>query len=297
MNNTINEENIKIPYKFDSKYISEDSIQRIVRLINDKKIIELLIMNTKLPYIFSDNKEPIIFNYDLKEKTSYDTDQEITWLLTCNQIPTPINMTFNLIENTIEKSILIICEMSIIKTELIPDKYKTKIINNFEGITADVINNIIIKLSYDNEDIYHYESRIYNFSREKIKDVIFNLFEILKEKGIFKSITREGKANSEGEIIRIVVKDENKPIIFKMNKIKLNENDVKWTLSYMPLGTNFLDYLLDFKIIKLKQDQSLVAIINIYLGQIEHKLLKDLTKIKMDLFKIIEEELKKRYPG
>ena len=172
-----------------------------------------------------------------------------------------------------------------------------KIINNFEGITADVINNIIIKLSYDNEDIYHYESRIYNFSREKIKDVIFNLFDILKEKGIFKSITREGKANSEGEIIRIVVKDENKPIIFKMNKIKLNENDVKWTLSYMPLGTNFLDYLLDFKIIKLKQDQSLVAIINIYLGQIEHKLLKDLTKIKMDLFKIIEEELKKRYPG
>ena len=97
MNNTINEENIKIPYKFDSKYISEDSIQRIVRLINDKKIIELLIMNTKLPYIFSDNKDPIIFNYDLKEKTSYDTDQEITWLLTCNQIPTPINMTFNLI--------------------------------------------------------------------------------------------------------------------------------------------------------------------------------------------------------
>ena len=119
----------------------------------------------------------------------------------------------------------------------------------------------------------------------------------MKERGIFKSITREEKFNSEGEIIRIVVKDENKPIIFKMNKIKLNENDVKWTLSYMPLGTNFLDYLLDFKIIKLKQDQSLVAIINVYLGQIEHKLLKDLTKIKMDLFKIIEEELKKRYPG
>ena len=64
--------------------------------------------------------------------------------------------------------------MSIIKTELIPDKYKIKIINNFEGITADVINNIIIKLSYDNEDIYHYESRIYNFSREKVKDAIFN---------------------------------------------------------------------------------------------------------------------------
>ena len=297
MNNAINGENTKMPYKFDSKYISEDSISRIYRLINEKKTIELLIMNTKLPYIFSDNEVPIIFNYELKEKTSYDTDKELTWLLTCNQIPTPINMTFNLIENTVEKTILIICEMSIVKTELIPDKYKMKIINNFEGITVDVINNIIIKLKNDNEDIYHYESRIYNYSREKVKDIIINLFEILKERGIFKSIKKEEQLNSDVEIIRIVGKDENKSILFKLNKLKLEENAVKWTLSYMPLGTNFLDYLIDFKIIKLKQDQTLVAIINIYLEQIGHSVLKNLTKIKIDLFNIIEEELKKRYPG
>ena len=82
----------------------------------------------------------------------------------------------------------------------------------------------------------------------------------MKERGIFKSITREEKFNSEGEIIRIVVENENKPIIFKLDKMKLKEKDVKWTISYMPLGTNFSDYLIEWKIIKLKQEKTLVAI-------------------------------------
>ena len=47
----------------------------------------------------------------------------------------------------------------------------------------------------------------------------------MKERGIFKSITREEKFNSEGEIIRIVVENENKPIIFKLDKMKLKEKD------------------------------------------------------------------------
>ena len=42
--------------------------------------------------------------------------------------------------------------------------------------------------------------------------------------------------------------------------MKLKEKDVKLTISYMPLGTNFSDYLIEWKIIKLKQDQTLVAI-------------------------------------
>ena len=82
----------------------------------------------------------------------------------------------------------------------------------------------------------------------------------MKERGIFKSITREVKFNSEGEIIRIVVENENKPIIFKLDKMKLKEKDVKWTISYMLLGTNFSDYLIEWKIIKLKQEKTLVAI-------------------------------------
>ena len=295
MDDSLKYKNLKIPYKVDSRYVSEDSISRIFRLISENKTIELLITNTKLPYIFSDTHDPIIFDYILKEASSFDSYKELTWLLTCEKIPTPIKMTFNLTENTVDNTVLIVFEMSIVKRELVPDKYKMKIINNFESISVDVINNMIIKLKNDNKDIYHYESKIFNFSREKVKDIIVNLHEIMKERGYIISVKREGNLNSEGEIITIKLSKENKVIKIKMNKIKLNEKDLKWTLSYMPLDVDFTDFLINWIIIKLKPEQTLVAIINIYSEQIDQKILKDLTKKKKEVFNIIEEELKKRY--
>ena len=41
---------LKIPYKFDSRYIFEDSLTRIFRIISEAKQLEELITNTKLPY-------------------------------------------------------------------------------------------------------------------------------------------------------------------------------------------------------------------------------------------------------
>ena len=287
--------NLKIPYKFDSRYVSEDSISRIFRLISDIKTIELLIINTKLPYIFSDTNEPIVFDYILKEASSFDAYKELTWLLSCKQILSPIKMVFNLTENTIDNTVLIVFEMSIVKRELIPDKYKMKIINNFESITVDVINNLIIKLKNDNKDIYHYESKIFNYSRDKLKDIILNIQEILKEKGFIVSYEREGNLNSEGEILTIMIKEENKVVKIKLNKIKLNEKDLKWTISYMPLNVDFTDFLVKWVIIKIKPEQTLVAIINIYAEQVDQKILKDLTSRKKHIFRIIDEELKKRY--
>ena len=176
-------ENLKIPYKFDSRYVFEDSITRIFRVLTECKTIEQLIINTKLPYIFSDNNEQINFEYILLETSSVDTYKEIAWLLTCKQIQTPIKIFFNLTENTVDKTVLVVFEISIVKRELIPDIYKPKIIANFEDISVDVLNNLIIKLKNDNKDIYHYESKIFNYSREKIKDIIFNLNEIMLKRG------------------------------------------------------------------------------------------------------------------
>ena len=137
-------ENLKIPYKFDSRYVFEDSITRIFRVLTECKTIEQLIINTKLPYIFSDNNEQINFEYILLETSSVDTYKEIAWLLTCKQIQTPIKIFFNLTENTVDKTVLVVFEISIVKRELIPDIYKPKIIANFEDISVDVLNNLII---------------------------------------------------------------------------------------------------------------------------------------------------------
>ena len=253
-------------------------------------------MNTKLPYIFSDNNEPITFEYILLEASSADSYKETTWILSCKQIQTPIKIFFNLTENTIDKTVLAVFEISIVYRELVPDIYKQKIIENFEDISVDVLNNLIIKLKNDNKDIYHYESQIFNYSREKIKNIIFNLNEIMLKRGYIKSIKREGKLNSEGELITVELGKVIRTVKLKIVKLKLNEKKVKWVISYTPLEVNFKDYQIDWNIIKVKPDITLLAIINKYSEQIDPNIMKDLTKRKKDIFQIIEEELKRQYP-
>jgi len=294
--NNNKKENLKIPYKFDSRYVFEDSITRIFRVLTESKTIEQLIINTKLPYVFSDNNDKINFEYIFIEASSVDSYKEISWLLTCKQIQTPIKIFFNLTENTVDNTVLVVFEINIVERELVPDIYKPKIIANFEDISVDVLNNLIIILKNDNKDIYHYESKIFNYSREKIKNIIFNLNEVMLKRGYIKSIKREGKQNSEGQIVTVELAKVARTIKLKIIKVKLKENKVKWVISYMPLEVNFKDFQIDWNIIKIKPDETLVAIINIYSEQIEPNIMKDLTKRKKDLFQIIEEELKKQYP-
>ena len=294
--NNNKKENLKIPYKFDSRYVFEDSITRIFRVLTESKTIEQLIINTKLPYVFSDNNDKINFEYIFIEASSVDSYKEISWLLTCKQIQTPIKIFFNLTENTVDNTVLVVFEINIVERELVPDIYKPKIIANFEDISVDVLNNLIIILKNDNKDIYHYESKIFNYSREKINNIIFNLNEVMLKRGYIKSIKREGKQNSEGQIVTVELAKDARTIKLKIIKVKLKENKVKWVISYMPLEVNFKDFQIDWNIIKIKPDETLVAIINIYSEQIEPNIMKDLTKRKKDLFQIIEEELKKQYP-
>ncbi len=296
--NSQNIKNLRIPFKFDSRYVFEDSLTRIFRLVSEVKPLEELITNTKLPYIFTDGdgESPIIFDYNLKEVTAYDSYKEISWLLNCKQILTPIKITFNLTENTLDNTVLVVFEICIVKRELVTNKYKYNVISSFEGIAVDMLNNIIIKLKNDNKDIYHYESKIFNYSRDKIINIIFNMNEIMKERGFISNLTREGEKNKEGEIISLMLLNEQREIKIKINEIKINENNLKWIISYMPLDYFYKDYLVEWTIIKITEDQTLVTVNNLYFEQIEPSIMKKLTEQKKNVFHIMEEELRKRYP-
>ena len=287
---------LQIPYKFDSRYVFEDSVTRIFRLISEVKELEELLENTKLPYIFGDGNSKVNFDYNIHDFSAYESYKEICWLLTCKEIQTPIKLNFNLTENTLDNTVLVVFEIILVKRELIPEKFKFNIISSFEGIAVDVLNNIIIKLKNDNKDIYHYESKIFNYSREKLKNIIFNLGEILIERGAISSIIREGDKNKEGEIIRTILLKEQREIKVKINEININENEYKWKLSYMPLDFYYKDYLMEWNIIKINENQTLLAINNLYYEQIEPAIKKQLTERKKKLFQVMEEELRKKYP-
>lgn len=289
-------QDLKIPYKFDSRFVFEDSLARIFRLISEIKSLEEIISNTKLPYIFTDDESlPINFDYNLQEISAYESYKEISWLLICKVIKTPIKISFNLTENTLDNTVLVVFEISIVKRELIPDKYKYKIITSFEGIAVEVLNNIIIKLQKDNKDIYHYESKVFNYSRDKISSIIFDLHEIMKEKGVISSLTRVGEKNKVGEIVSLILLDEQKELKIKINEIDLDEQNIKWRITYIPLDDNYKDYLVEWVIIKINDQKTMVYINNIYNEQIDGMTMNKLTDTKKNLFKIMDEELIKRY--
>ena len=295
-NENSNSKQLKIPYKFDSRYVFKDSLVRIQRLINEIKPLEDLVMNTKLPYIFSNDNNPTTFEYTLKELSAYDSYSEVSWLLTNKNIPTPIKLSFNLTENTIDNTVLAVFELSVVNRELVPDEFKYRIITLFEGIAIDILKNMISKLKKDSKDIYHYRSKIFNYSRDKLLDIIMNLHVIMKEKGIIKEMVSDGELNKEGSVLKYTLVNPNKEIKIQIKKFKAKERDVKWILSYVPLNASFCDSSIEWVLLKLNDNQTMVTNTNKYIEHIEPTILNNLTERKIQMFEIIEEELNKKYP-
>ena len=293
MNNNVKD--LKIPYKFDSRYVFKDSLLRILRLINETKALEDLVKSTKLPYIFSNDNSPTSFDYTLKEMSSYDSYSELTWLLTNKNILTPIKLFFNLTENTLDNTVLTVFELSVVNRELVPDEYKYKIITLFEGIAIDILKNMIIKLKKDNKDIYHYQSKVLNYSRDKVLNILTNLHEIMIEKGIITKMIANGDRTKEGTILCFSILNPSKEVKIKINKFKTNEDDIKWVISYVPLNATFSDSLIEWVLLKLNDNQTLVTNTNKYLEQVEPIVFKNLTEKKIQMFELIEEEINKKY--
>ncbi len=214
------EKEIKIPYKFESRYAFKESLVRIIRLINEERSIEDLVMRTKLPFIFSKDNSPIQYEYNLKEISSYNTHSEVTWLLTNKNIFTPIKLYFILTENMLDKTVLVVFELRIEKRELVPDEYKNKIITLCEGIANDILKNMIIKLKKNGKEVYHYQSKVLNYSRDKVLKAVINLYEIMTEKGIISKFSATGELNKEGTILNFFIINSQKEVKLKKMKLK-----------------------------------------------------------------------------
>ena len=152
-----------------------------------------------------------------------------------------------------------------------------------------------MKLKKDNKDIYHYQSKVLNYPRDKVLSIITNLHEIMIEKGIITNMIANGDRTKEGTILCFSVLNPNKEVKIKINKFKTNEDDIKWVISYVPLTATFSDSLIEWVLLKLNDNQTLVTNTNKYLEQIDPIVFKNLTEKKIQMFELIEEEINKKY--
>ena len=286
----------KIPCKFNSRFIFSDTLIRIIRIVQDAKKLENIIMSTDLPYIFSEDNTPIKFIYNINKTPANNFYTNIKWVLFNETIKTPINLSFTFSENTLENTVLAILEISFTKRELIPLKYTDKIINMVPRVSVDIISNLDKMLQDDKNDIYHYQSRIVNYSREKIMDIIINLQQILVEKGIISSFSLDNEEGlKEGSIITLNLIEGEKKIKLKITKLKTNPDNKKWTIEYLPLKDLPKEQILQLRLIKLENDKTLICVINKFWEHIESDLADEITLKNKQACDFIEEELKLRY--
>ena len=285
----------QIPFKFDSRYVFSDTATRILKLFGDEKSVENLIMSTQLPYVFTNEPIPLIFNIYLREAMIQESYSKMSWLIAHKNIQSPILLTFNLTENTIEKTVLVIFEIEIIKRELIPEQYHNKIKTSFPEICIEMIKNMEKELQEDNKDIYHYESKIFKYGREKIWEIITSFHCIMCKQGIIKNLSLSSPVNKEGCELSFIISSKNKLCRLKVNKYKNDEKNNKWVLGIIPLLGPFAHSENNWTLVKLGENETLVTNTSKYIEHIDPEIIKKLSNEKINTFLSIENCLKEKY--
>ena len=285
----------KIPFKFDSRYVFSDTATRIIRLFGDEKSVENLIMSTQLPYVFTNEPIPLIFNISLSEEMIQESYSKISWLIMHKNVPSPIIISFNLTENTIEKNVLVIFELEITKRELIPEEYYNKIKKTFPEICIEIIKSMEKELEEDSKDIYHYESKILPYSREKIWDIITSFHCLMSQQGIITNCSMQTPIVKEGSEISFFVPAKNRLCRLKINKFKNDKKNKKWVLGSLPLCGPFAHSENYWTLVQLEENETLITNTSKYIEHIDSEIIKKLSQEKINTFQTIENFLKEKY--
>ena len=282
--------------KYDLRYVINDTLSRISLILNDVKYIEKITTSTQLPYIFTNEPIPLEFEYKMQEQMFKETYTKFSWVLTNKNIPSPILLSFTLTENTLEKNILLIFEICIVIPELIQEIYFQKIKNGFPQICCEVINNLIKELKENKEDIYHYESKVLNYPREKIWDIISNIHCFLNKEGMINECSKNVPIKEKGEEFSFFLGQNcNKKLCkLNVNKFKKEPNSNKWVMGYVPMKGPFPHSENFWTLIKLNNNQTMVGNTTVYSEQVCPEKLKKLSEWKMEMFDNIENLLENK---
>lgn len=278
------------PNKYDARYVINDTHSRICKMVNDAKYIEKIVMATQLPYLFTNQPKPLSFDYLLQESMLKETYSKFSWCLVNKEIPSPILISFNLTENTLEKNNLLILEVELVKPKLIPEIYQQKIKNGLPQICSEIINNLIKELKENKKDIYHYESKVFNYPREKIWDIISNIHCYMNKKGMIKECTKNCPIKEKGEEFSFFLekKCKKKLCTLNVNKFKNDPDSNKWTMGYLPLEGPFQHSENFWTLIKLGNNQTMVSNTTVYSEQVTPEDLIKLSDTKKEMFSTIE---------
>ena len=287
----------KIPLKFTSRFVFSDTLTRINKIITTEKNIEKLVMSTQLPYIFSLDSTPLKFNYNLNEGNFHSSYCQISWLIINKNILSPINITFNLTENTLDNTVLVIFEISIVRRDLIQEIFTSKIIAIFPQISVEMLKNLEKELQTNKEGIYQYESKILNYPREKIWNLFIKMHLNLVHSGEFENCNLKTEILKENTLISFYAKKLKANVKVKINKLKHDKNNNKWSIKAESVEGPFLHTDIEWTLIKLGENETLIGCLSKYSKALNSEDRKKIKEGKNSTIEEIEKKLKELENG
>ena len=284
----------KIPCKYEERSVINDTPSRVCKMLCDEKIIEKIIMATQLPYLFTNSPIPLVFEYKMQECMFKETYNKFSYALFTSEIKTPILILFELSENTLEKNLLLVFKIEILEFNLIPQFCIPKIKPGMTQICSEVISNLIKELKENKKDILHYESKVLNFPREKIWDILANIHYYMNKNGVIKECTKQVPIKEKGEEFTFFLGEKcNKKLCkLNVNVFKKSPDNNKWVMGYQPLKGPFQHSENYWTLIKISDKQTMVGNTTVYSEHVTPDDLKKLSETKKEMFSTIESLLK-----
>lgn len=277
--------------KYEVSFVYNEPVSRVCTILSDAKKIEELNNKTQLPYLFTDKPIPMQFNYILGEYTSVEYKKTINWALESKDIP-PITFCFHIIANTLDNTTLLIFEIGLTHTCVIPPEKQVRVVEGLKAICVEIINGIDTLLQLSNECIYEYESSIIKAPIEKIWTYITH------QKGLNKMFSIEnvqfsGPMDQVGTVISWMFVKEN---IEGKCEIKVYDNDPKmkeWRYCIIPLGGPLQNQEVVFSLIRLNEKKTFLSFSHKFNEIISKETISGLEKKKKSIITIMKKDLEK----
>ena len=292
MNSTLpnvnqDKEGYKLPKTFETKYVFEDTINRIYFLLTEQSNISFITSKTSLTSLFALQSA---LTYSIRGMLSLEHNKKLCWQISSKNPDLTLNCVFNLVKNTLDNTTLLVLEMSVSKINaqlyLSSKNQAQSVTKGLKSICVEIIEAIELLLKSNNENIFEFESIIIHAPIETVWNFI------TKKEGLAHEVVHiektEGNSETPGCVFYVSMNDgTNESFRCKVTKVEKGANKLKWKYSITPIEGIFHQQEIEFVFINVGNNNTFLSISHEFKEKIESEVVLGLeSRVKMVLYHI-----------
>ena len=270
---------VKMPKKYEASYVLEDTLDRILYILNYKNFEEIT-NQTGLKKLFTNQPIETPFTYRISEFSIYDTSKVFSIIISHQNIPCEIEVNLAFKVNTLDKNTLLTLEIKLINTKFTPQHNINKIVKGCQQLCIEYIRLIEKLLEQRTDHLYQVESIIIKVEKTKLLDF---LIDFKMNEPDLEIITPDKKNSKKGSKIYFVCKSENLYIENIIEKINIKQNEKKWYINFSTRTKLFKTQEIMIYLITLGENLTFISMIHHFKESTKLNEIQEIGKKKKNL--------------